>query len=1032
MLPKYALENRTLVGTAVTLLAIGGVWAYLSMGRLEDPEFTVRTGYVVTAYPGASAEEVDQQVTQVVERYIRRVSGVKQVRCISRVGVSIIYVDMQPDFPPEKLPIAWQELRNKLSGAKQELPLESLPPQVHDDFGDVYGIIFALTGDGYSATDLQNYAEILQRELQILPEAGRVELRGVRKEAIEINISRSRMSALSVPMELLILALNQQNLQIDTGQITLDGQNIRVASKGTFESPDEIGNLIIPNGLTNLDDALRTYRPPALTLKEPVRLRDFATIRRTLIDPPPEIVRSNGKDAVAVCISPIKGGNVIRMGEEVEKRIREMMQMFPVGLKLDRVCYQPDNVTKAVRLFEKNLLEAVVIVTVTVMIAMGLRSGLLITGSLLVVIFGTLCVLHPLGVVLNRTSLGAFIIALGILVDDAVVVGDMILVNMQRGKSRRDACVDGANQVGIQLLGATIVGALAFLPVYLSPDDTGEYCRDLFIVVAVSLMISWFVAMTQTPVVYYQFVRIKGVKGTGCANSHCDPHGGFIYRLYRRLLESTLRYRWIAFAVLLTILIAAGYGFTKIEKIFFPPALRTQFLVRYWRAEGTSIHSVADDLAEIEKYVLRQNGVVQTSAFIGGGPPRFYLPYSPELPKSCYGMLIVNVQNIGDVDKLIIPLEKHLKEAYPQGLLRVQRFMLGPMTKNDIEVRFKGSDPAVLRQLAQRSQKIFASKNIAKDVSDDWKENVLVWQPVFSQVKENFAFLGRSDVNTALRWWTRGITSGFYHEDDHLIPIQVRVSLPERNDFANLTSMPVKGMFGQNVPLGQIIESSELVWQPSQICRRDGVLTITASCNPIDRIQWRELFNTVRGEVEAIPLPDGYSLEWGGQREKSLDAERMLGQYLPVTFVLMALIVVALFNSLRQPLIVLLTFPLILIGITFGLLVTNLPFGFMALVGAMSLLGMCIRNAVVLMSQIDIELKKDCSPCEAVVNASVERLRPVSVAAMTVVVGMIPLLRDPLFNSMAAAMMFGLIFATAITLLLVPVLYTVLFGIRCR
>ena len=1044
MLPKYAVENRTVVGFCVALTLLGGVWSYFSMGRLEDPEFTIKTAVVATLYPGATATEVDTRITEVVQRHIRRVKGVKNTRAISKPGMSIIFVDMLDDYPPHILKTAWQDLRNKMDGLRTELPIEATSPQVRDDFGDVYGIILALSGDGFSDAELRDRAKDLQRQLQTVDQVGRVELWGIRQENVEISISRSQMAKLAVHPAMVMLALAQQNLQTDAGQMTVGDDNIKINPVGRFESIEEIGDLIIPNGLSAIlgegiasaatgvnNSSLATMLlPPSSGAGEPIRLRDIATtIQRTCVDPPNEIMRSNGKPSVAIAISPISGGDVIKMGKLVQKRADEVLAGFPVGYKIDRVCYQPDNVVVAVEAFEGNLREAIIIVTVVVMIAMGLRSGLLITGSLLVVIFGTLCVLYPLGVVLQRTSLGAFIVALGILVDDAVVVGDMILVNMQRGMNRKDACIEGARHVGHQLLGATIVGALAFLPVYLSPDPTGEYCRDLFIVVAVSLGISWFVAMMQTPVVYYQFVHIKPLEE---GEETKDPHSGPVFQAYRRLLIWVLHHKTVAIFLLVCVLVASGYGFTHVGQIFFPPAQRTQFMLEYWRPEGTAINSVSTDMMEMEKYIAAQKNVTNIATFVGSGPPRFYLPYEPEIPNQCYGMMLVNVKSIKDVDTLISPVEKHLKEQYSKGLVRLRRFALGPSTQCDIEIRFRGPDHTVLRELAEQAKKILHTNQKAKDITDDWRENRLVWSPTYSQTKGVRTMISRSDMNFALRWATLGIPVSVFNDGDNLIPITLRGTPEERNDMTNIENIPVWGGASYSVPLAHVISGGKLAWEPSQIRRRNGIATITVGCNPTDDTTWNQLFAAIKPDIAKIEIPHGYEIAWGGQEEKSIGAEKTLLGFLPITMVLMSVIVVALFNSLKQPLIILCTFPLLLIGITVGLIITGLPFGFMALVGAMSLLGMSVRNGVVLMSQIDVEMAKGESPYEAIVNASVERMRPVTVAAMTVVVGMIPLLRDPLFNSMAAAIMFGLIFATLLTLLIVPALYMIFFRVSCR
>jgi len=1038
MIPKFAVENRVTIGFCVALTVIGGIWAYMTMGRLEDPEFTIKTAIVTTLYPGATAEEVESRVTTVVERHIRKVKGIDVIRSISRPGLSIVYIDMRREFPPDKLPRAWQELRNKMGETMMELPVESLPPQVRDDFGDVFGILLALTGDGFTDSEIHEQAKMFQRELFCVDQVGRVELWGERKECIEVELSRAKMAELAVHPLLVVLAINRHNSQFDAGEMTVHGERIRINSGGQFASLEEIGNLIIPNGkgsmISNLlgggmdhSPALGMVAQAAGLSKqsgEPIKLSDIATVRRTYADPPNMIMQSNGKSAVVLAIAPVSGGNVIQMGKNIRERTDELLKTLPVGYRLDTVCYQPDNVIIAIHAFEKNLLEAVIIVTCVVMLAMGWRSGLLITSSLLVVILGTLCVLLPMGVVLQRTSLGAFIVALGILVDDAVVVGDMILVMMHRGVSRHDACIEGSRKVGNQLLGATIVGALAFLPVYLSPDETGEYCRDLFLVLAISLGISWIVAMMQTPVVYYWFVHVKHEPGK-------DVHGGFVYQAYRRILEWTLHHKTTSLSALFVVLAVSVYGAGHIRQIFFPPVLRTQFMINYWLPEGASIHAVAGDAKKIQDHLLANfEEINQVSAFIGSGPPRFYLPYEPEPLNSSYAYILVNVKETKDVKPTLVAADQWLQQTFPQAQIHVRRFSLGPSTSSDVEVRFRGPDPVVLRRLAGEATGIFAAEPITKDVRDNWRQRLKVWEPVFSQTRGFKTLTSRNDMNMALRWATKGVPMAVYSEGDNLLPIMLRGTREERNDIGSILNVPIWGFGQEAIPLAQVISQSRVTWQDGEIHRRNGVPTITVGCNPAHGYEWNQVLKKVRPKIGKIELPPDYKLEWGGQYERSVRAESLLLSKLPIALVFMAIIVVVLFNALRQPLIILLTFPLAIIGITVGLLLTDLPFGFMALVGAMSLLGMIVRNGVVLMDQIDVELGKGGSPYHALVGAAVERLRPVTVAAMTVVVGMIPLLRDPLFNSMAAAIMFGLIFATVLTLIVVPILYMILFRIK--
>lgn len=1037
MLPRYAVNHRTVIGFCVFLLIAGGIWSYMTLGRLEDPEFTIKTSLVVTLYPGAPASDVEKLVTDEIERAAQQVKGFEKVRSISKPGISFVFVDLYDHLNYDQMVTAWQDLRNKVAAIKKDLPVETTSPLVMDDFAEVYGIVLALYGDGYTKGELRDKARELQKELLLVDEVSRVELWGVPEERIEVEISQARMKELNVHPLAVMLALQAQNLVSDPGNMTIDGQKIRIAPSGTFSSLTEIEDLVLPDG-TGADfvklaqKAMDTNTAQSLltqlnlikgTGTRQIRLRDVATVKKVINDEPSTFMRTSGKDAIAIAISPKPNGNVIRMGDLIHERLDQLKETWPAGYDCEIISYQPDNVKVSIHGFIKNLREAIIIVTLVVMIAMGWRSGILITSSLLIVILGTFCVIAPLGVVLQRTSLGALIIALGILVDDAVVVGDLILVRMQRGMDRKEACIDGTKRAANQLLGATIVGALAFWPVYLSPDKTGQYAGSLFVVLGVSLIISWFVAMLQTPVVYYMFVKNPPQAGTK------DPHSGIVYRSYRRALEFVLHHKTLMLATMICLLAFAGYGFTHVQQIFFPRAQRTQFMIDYWLPEGTSVNTVSKDVKKIEEFLLKKKEVVNVGSFIGGGPPRFYLPYEPELPNSSYAQVVVNTHNIAEVDAIIDETEQWLKNNFPQAETRAQRFALGPTTKQEVEVRFSGPDPQVLRQLADKARKIFEQEPTAKFVRDNWRQMVPTWSPEFSQTKGARAMVSRSETLMALRWATSGIPLATYGEGENLLPIIVRSTPAERNNTDILDNTPVWGHSLESVPLTQLTDSNNISWEFGQIHRRNRIPTITVGADPSTGT-WSQLLQKVKTKIDSIEIPEGYRLEWGGQSEESIRASKTLLGKLPIALIFMAIIVVALFNSLKQPLIIILTFPLAAIGITFGMLLFNKPFGFMALIGAMSLLGMMVRNGVVLMDQIDEELAKGDSPYEAIVCASVERMRPVSVAALTVIVGMIPLLSDPLFDSMATAIMFGLIFATCLTLFFVPVLYMIFFRVK--
>ena len=1034
MLPKYAVHHRTMIGFCIFLIIAGGIYSYFTMGRLEDPEYTVKTAVVITLYPGASSEEVAANVTSVIEEAAQQIKGFKNARSISKPGMSIVFVDLLEVYPTKEIDKAWNELRHKIDIAALRLPPEAFTPIVNDDFGEVYGIVLALTGDGYSDAELRDTAKDIQKQLLLVSQVKRIVLWGLPEEQIEIEFSQAKMAELSVHPMVVYWALAGQNLKVKAGEMSISGERIRINPSGAFESIEEIENVIIPDGIDTAELvqlAVSDDNPNPILDRlsankgrgtRQIRLKDIATVRRVAVDEPSKVMRINGKRGVVLALSPIPNGDVIKMGELVHERVDQIMKELPAGYHVDIVSYQPDNVNVSIHAFTKNLREAIIIVTIVVMIAMGWRSGLLITSSLLMVILGSLCVLAPMGIILQRTSLGSFIIALGILVDDAVVVGDLILVRMQRGVEKTEACIDGAHRAANQLLGATIVGALAFLPIYLSPDVTGEYAKDIFIVLAISLMISWFIAMLQTPVVYYLFVSPKGGEPK-------DPHSGPVHRFYRALLEWNLHHKTLALAGLLALLVLAGYGFTKVPQIFFPRTIRTQFMVDYWLPEGSSVNAVEKDVAGIEEFIMQQPGVVNVASFLGSGPPRFYLPYEPEINNTSYAQLVVNTETVDDVTRLLKPVEDWVKANYPQAESRAQRFALGPTTKLELEARFSGPDPAVLHTLADQAKEILRHEPTAKFVRDDWRQKVPTWSPEFSQAKGARGMISRAQMQLALTRATVGIPAGVYADGENLLPIKIRSMPDQRNRTDTLRQTPVWGFSPASVPLEEVTDNLGIQWEEGIIHRRNRIPTITVGADA-DGVEWTALLAKVKPQIESIPLPDGYRLEWGGQQEKSETATGFLMKKLPIALIFMAVIVVALFNGLRQPLIILLTFPLASIGITFGLLVMGKPFGFMALIGAMSLLGMMVRNGVVLMDQIDEELAKGDDPYHAVVDASVERMRPVTVAAMTVIVGMIPLLDDPLFGSMATAIMFGLIFATVLTLFVVPILYLILFRIR--
>ena len=1015
-LVEFIVRQRAVVVFGTVLLVVGGIWSYFRLGKLEDPEFAVKTAVIVTRYPGASPSEVEEQVTDVIEKAVQQLDALDVVHSLSRAGLSIVHTDMKKSYREDRLPQVWDELRRKVNDAQSELPPGAGPSSVRDDFGDVFGVVLALTGEGYSYADLKHYADILQRELLLVDDVSRVELWGVQREVVNVEISRPQLAELKVHPQMVLETLQRHNKVIDAGALDVEGERVRLAPSGTFASVDEIGDLVVRGSPTDP----MTLGTPSTDL---VLLRDVATISRGYLEPPLSMMRFDGKPAIGLAISTISGGNVVKMGEAVHDRLDQLLAAFPVGLEVGTVAFQADNVQESINGFVLNLIESLVIVIAVLLVTMGLRSGLLIGSGLVLTILGTLIVLLMIGVDLQRTSLGAFIIAMGMLVDNAIVVVEGILIRLQKNEPRTEAITRPVATTAWPLLGATLVAVLAFLPVYLSQDNTGEYCESLFLVVGISLTISWILAMTQTPVFCDMFLKVKpGKAGT-------DPYAGRAYRGYACLLEAALRHRVGSILLMVILLVASLWGFSFVDQIFFPNATRPQFMVDYWLPEGSRIQNVSEDVKAVEKYLLEQPGVVSVATFLGSGPPRFYLPYEPELPNQAYGHLVVNVETPRDIDRLFGPTETYLKEHFPQAEPRVRRYCLGPSVPFEIEARFSGPDVEVVHRLAREAQAIMRAAPNAKDVRDDWRQPVKTWVPVYSQARGRRTFTSRAEMAISLRQATSGMPVGYYREADELLPIFIKAPKAEREDLDNLENAPVWGHAYNSVPLRQVVSDIQVRWEAPIRQRRDRRPTITVQCDPQGTLA-TTLFNRLRPKIEAIGLPPGYQLHWGGMHEDSTEAQSMVFSKVQVAAILMSLIVVFLFNAFRQPLIILLVMPLSVIGITAGLLLTVQPFGFMALLGAMSLFGMLIKNAVVLLDQIDMEIRDGKPPYEAVVDSSVSRMRPVSMASLTTVVGMSPLLLDPLFNTMAITIMFGLSFATLLTLFVVPVLYVLFFRIH--
>jgi multidrug efflux pump subunit AcrB len=966
---EVALRNRTttLVLTAVMLL--GGMAAFSSLSRLEDPEFTIKEALVVTPYPGATAAEVEEEVSDTIELAAQQLGQLKEVESQSDRGLSTVTVRIQDRYDKHALPQVWDELRRKVGDAQGKLPPGAGPSLVMDDYGDVWGVFVAIYGPEYSYAEIKEYAKLLRRELLLVKDVAKIEFWGERTEAVYVEPSRERMSQLGIAPSQVVDDLRSKNIVSDAGRVEVGSEFIAFDPTGMFTSVQEFEDLLI----SGAESGRQIY------------LKDIARVRRGYVEPPDRVLRYDGHLAIGLGISTASGGNVVTMGEAVERRARELMSQTPLGIEFGIISLQSDAVTTAIDGFLNSLLQAVAIVVVVLLVFMGLRSGLLIGFILAVTISGTFIFMGPWNVALERISLGALIIALGMLVDNAIVVVDGMLVRIEQGREPEEAAREVVAQTALPLLGATAVAIMAFAAIGLSEDSTGEFCRSLFQVVFISLGLSWVTAVTVTPVLGVLFLKRPPKREAGAPAA--DPYAGGFYGAYRGVLVQCIRMRWLTVTAVLAIFCAALWGFRYVDQSFFPDSTRPQFMVDFWLPQGTHIDDTLRSAAQIEEYLLGLDNVSHVTTLAGSGGMRFLLTYAPEKLNSAYVQFLVDVEDYREIAQMITSVEQDIGERHPDGLVYGRKILLGPGSGGKIQARISGPQLDELRRLAAETEAILYDDGAAKSIRSDWRQRVKVIRPQIAEEEANAAGIQRQDVTLAIKAGFEGERVGVYREGDELLPIVLRAPEEDRSDVEN-------------------VRHADAVSGPASV-----------------------VFGRIRPQVEALDYPPGYELEWWGEYRDSRRAQAGIAASLPFFLLAMVLIVIALFDSLRQPLAIWLTVPLALIGVTLGLLLTGQPFGFMALLGFMSLSGMLIKNAIVLIDEIEAQRGENKQIFAAIVDSGVSRLRPVAMAALTTALGMIPLLFDAFFVAMAVTIIFGLMIATLLTMVVVPVLYAILFRV---
>ena len=1033
---KWAFTNRNLVYFLIAVLVVGGILSSYQMSKLEDPEIKVKLAMVVTTYPGASAHEVELEVTDALEKSIRSMSHIDNVESYSYNDLSLIQVELTTTTKDEEVEQCWDLLRRKVGDTV--LPEGASRPVVKDDFGNVFGMFYALTGDGMNDRELADYAELIKREVNDLEGVERVDLYGKRSDCIYISLLQDRMANLGVKPAEVLTTLNGQNKTTYSGYYDNGDHRIRINVTDKFKTVDDIGNLLIQG---HDDDQLR--------------LRDIARIEKGYEEPVRNQMFRDGERAMGILIAASGDADIVKVGMEVDRKMEQLKEnRLPAGVEVHKVFFQPERVGDSLGTFVVNLVESVFIVVLILMLAMGFKSGLIIGISLVITVLGSFLFLQSAGGTMQRVSLGAFILAMGMLVDNAIVIIDGILVDLKAGKPRMEAMTAIGRQTAMPLLGATLIAIIAFLPIFLSPDTAGVYTRDLFIVLAVSLLLSWVLALVHVPLM----ANRKLAAGIATDAAGARVYKGAAYRWLRACLHLGLKHRWSMIAGMVLLLVPSGIGYGYMRQGFFPDMVYDQLYLEYKLPEGNNSTQVVSDLQEIEAYLKTRSEVTHVTMAVGGTPGRYNLVRSVANPSLAYGELIVDFTSPEALVKNMDDIQAYLTAHYPEAYVKLKRYNL-MFKKYPIEAQFNGPDPAVLHQLADSARRIMEQTPEVCLITTDWDHPIPVLRIDYDQAAARTLGLSRSDVSMSLLAVGGGIPIGAFYEGIHKDNIYLKC-LDEKGDpvedlsnaqvFSTLPSLHglmteemmvklksgtiqkeemVESLLG-STPLRQIVKSIRLDWEDPVIPRYNGQRSQRVQCSPVAGIETEKAWQIVSEQIERIPLPDGYSLQWQGEKNASTRSMKYLFKNFPLAIILMIAILIMLFKDYRKPAIIFCCIPLVVVGVVAVMLLTGKTFNFVAIVGTLGLIGMLIKNGIVLMDEITLQLGRGVEPIAALVDSAQSRLRPVMMASLTTILGMIPLLTDAMFGSLAASIMGGLLFGTIITLLFIPVLYALFFHIK--
>lgn len=1007
-LTEYSLRRPRVVWFVLAIMLIGGVYAFTRLGKKEDAPFVIKSAVLMTRYDGASPEEVERLVTEPIEREIQTMRSLHKITSESYYGLSRIVVELSPATPAERMPQMWDELRRKVQNIQNQLPEGASAISVGDDFGDLYGIYYGLKGDGgIDEEELRQWAQEIKRRVVTLDGVQKVVLYGEQQPIVNVYVSMARLSNFSIRPESIIAAMSGQNRVVDSGEKLAGEMQIRILETGTYSSLDDIANQL----LTSSEG-------------KQFRLGDVARIEREVVDPPTSIMRVDGQRAIGIGIATDPARDVVRSGRAVAEELRQIAAQMPLGMEIVTLYPEDEIAREANNLFIINLLESVAIVVAVIMLVMGLRQGVVIGSSLLLAIGGTMLIMLVVGEGLNRTSLAGFIIAMGMLVDNAIVVVDNARCAIARGKKPAEALVEGALRPKWNLLGATLIAICSFLPLQLAASAVAEMVKPLFVVLACSLLLSWVLALTQTPLLGIALIR-PVTKAAG------DDGQQRVLQRFTRALEWLLRHRAVTVVVVVALFVGSLVAMRLMPQNFFPTLDKPYFRADCYLPDGFNIRATAVRVDSMCAWLQRQPSVRRVSATVGSTPPRYYLASSSVGPRDNFANILVELTTADSTVAVEQRFYEYALENQPDIWLRSSLFKLSPATESAIEFGFIGNNIDTLTQLTERAMAIMREDGGAISIRNSWGNRVPTWLPVYSQMTGQRIRVTREQMARSITLATSGYELGVFREDDRRVPIVLK---DENIDNYNLTNMQVLPVFNPNgrvYPLEQAVEEFDFDYRLGVIKRFNRERVMKAQCEPLRGQNSKQLFDRLHERIKReVVLPEGYSLRVFGEQESQSESNAALAANMPLAMVLIFFILLLLFGDYRRPIVILLMLPLIFVGVVAGLAVTGRMFDFFALLGLLGLVGMNIKNAVVLVDQIDVEMRSGIGRYEALVRATRSRVVPVVLASVTTILGMLPLLFDAMFGGMAATIMGGLLMATLLTIFFLPVCYSIFFNIR--